>query len=529
MEPLFSQLQKLPQRLAALSPGTRRVLIAGALLAVLGAVGALALSGARAAEAYQYAFTNLSPEDSAEASTALKAAGVPFRLEAGGAALAVPANRIYDARLLLATAGLPRGGGVGMELFDRGDLGVTEFTQKVNLRRALEGELARTISRFDGVRSARVHLTLPERGSFRAEERKATAAVVANLRPGRTLGERELAGIRHLVASSVPGLTAREVTIVDGQGTVLGESGASGEALGFQRALEKDLEGRVISLLEPVVGHGAVIVRVTAQVDTSETRRDAEVFDPEGAVLRSERTVNSSADRQGPQPLGVAGAAANQPLQPAAPPAVGGARDSNSAQDTTRNFEISKTTTSTVRQQPRLERLSVAILLDGVEGKPRADAEVQRLGELARRAVGFDAGRGDLLEISSTLFEQAPVEPLADGDAAPAPVAATPVWAYAAGGGALLIVLVLAALLLRRRRPQAPVLELRPGARVSELEAGLAAASPLEALRPAALPDPATALRVHASELASGDPTRALKLLRAWIEPVPAPEEAPHD
>src|SRR5512142_936563 len=210
METLLKQLRELPKLIANLPAGLRLVLLLGAVAAI----GVGVFNAVSSAEQYQYAFTNLTPEDSSEAAAALKTAGVPFRLEAGGSALAVPASRVYDARLLLAGAGLPRGGGVGFELFDRGDLGVSEFTQKVNLRRALEGELARTISRLAPVRSARVHMTLAERGLYKDDDRKASAAVVLNLQPGRSLDDREIAGIRHLVASAVPGLSTANVTLV---------------------------------------------------------------------------------------------------------------------------------------------------------------------------------------------------------------------------------------------------------------------------------------------------------------------------
>ena len=260
MEPLFKQLGQLPTALGAL-PGPVKALLLVVLLGVGAGAAALSLNSA---EGWQYAFTNLTAEDSAEAAAQLKAAGVPFRLEAGGSALAVPGAKVYDARLLLAASGLPRGGGVGFELFDKGDLGVSEFTQKVNLRRAIEGELARTVSRLGPVRSARVHLTLSEKGLFRDDDRKASAAVVLNLQPGRTLEEREVAGIRHLVASAVPGLSATSVTLVDGKGNVLSAETPWGEANAFQRKVEHDLETRVMELLEQAVGPGAVVARVTA-------------------------------------------------------------------------------------------------------------------------------------------------------------------------------------------------------------------------------------------------------------------------
>src|SRR5512142_1086180 len=189
METLLKQLRELPKLIAGVPAGIR-------LVALLGAVAAIGLgvwNAVSSAEQYQYAFTNLTPEDSGEAAAALKTAGVPFRLEAGGQALAVPAAKVYDARLLLAAQGLPRAGGVGFEIFDRGDLGVSEFTQRVNLRRATEGELARTISRLGPVRSARVHVSMPERSLYRDDDRKASAAVMVNLQPGRTLDDREVA------------------------------------------------------------------------------------------------------------------------------------------------------------------------------------------------------------------------------------------------------------------------------------------------------------------------------------------------
>src|SRR5512142_1320400 len=287
METLLKQLRELPKLIAGLPAGIR-------LVALLGAVAAIGLgvwSAVSQSEQYQYAFTNLTPEDSSEAAAALKTAGVPFRLEAGGSALAVPAAKVYDARLLLAGAGLPRGGGIGFEIFDRGDLGVSEFTQKVNLRRATEGELARTISRLSEVRSARVHLTLPEKGLYKDQDRAAAASVVVSLQPGRTLGDRELAGIRHLVASAVPGLAPGGVSVLDGRGQVLTSDGPMGEAMGYQRHLEKDLEQRVVDLLEQAVGAGAVTARITAQVDANEVQSSAQVIDPDSATVRSERKL----------------------------------------------------------------------------------------------------------------------------------------------------------------------------------------------------------------------------------------------
>jgi flagellar M-ring protein FliF len=514
MEQLLNQLRELPKALGALPGALKLVLVVGALAAI----GVGAFSAVSQAEAYTYAFTNLTPEDSAEAAGALKVAGVPFRLDAGGSALAVPGSRVYDARLLLAAAGLPRGGGVGFEIFDRGDLGVSEFTQKVNLRRATEGELARTISKLAQVRSARVHLTMAEKGLFRDQDRAPAAAVVVNLQPGRPLGEREIAGIRHLVSSAVPGMAATGVTVVDGRGEVLTPADGWGEAMGFQRRVEHDLERRIVDMLGQAVGAGAVVARVTAAMDATEVQTSAETVDPDASAVRSERRVSQQTTGAGAGPGGVAGAAANQPLAPAGASLPSRGQASSTMEDQIRNFDVSRTTTTTVARLPRLQRLSVAVLVDGANGQPRAEAELTRLGDLAKRAVGFDAERGDTFEISSSPFARAE-EGVPAGEA-PAPAARPSLVTYAAiGGGALLALLVLFLALRGKKGAAAGELPITPGTRVAEIEAALlrdAGALPPASARPA-LTDPAASLRDRARELATKDPTRAAHILKAWM------------
>ncbi|HET6412245.1 MAG TPA: flagellar basal-body MS-ring/collar protein FliF [Anaeromyxobacter sp.] len=512
METLLKQLRELPRLVAALPAGLRLVLLLGAVAAI----GLGVWSAVSQAEQYQYAFTNLTPEDSAEAAAALKTAGVPFRLEAGGSALAVPASRVYDARLLLAGAGLPRGGGVGFEIFDRGDLGVSEFTQKVNLRRATEGELARTISRLAEVRSARVHLTLPEKGLYRDQDHPAAASVVVNLQPGRTLGERELAGIRHLVASAVPGLAPSAVSVMDGRGQVLTSEGALGEAIGYQRRLEKDLEQRVVGLLEQAVGVGAVVARITAALDANEVQTSSQVVDPDSATVRSERKLSQQTVSDASGSGGLAGAAGNQPLAPPGPSAGGRGRTQATTDDQTRNYDVTTTTTTTVARVPRLERISVAVLVDGKDGKPRPEAELSRLGELAKRAVGFDAERGDTFEISSSPFVRAEEGP---AEAVPVPsILERPAFRMVLFGLGGLLALAIVAFALRGRPRAASALPILPGARVAEIEAALAReAGALPQGGRAALPDPAHGLRERAKELATKDPARAASILKAWM------------
>lgn len=519
METLLKQVRELPSRLQSLPVALRVTLLAGAVVAVgaAAAVGALARAGGD----FQYAFTNLTQEDATEAAGMLKTAGIAYRVEANGSALAVPADKVYDARILLATAGLPRGGGVGFELFDRGDLGVSEFTQRVNLRRAIEGELARTIGRLAGVRGARVTVSLAEKGLYRDEDKKPSATVVVTLQPGRSLGDRELSGIRHLVSSSVPGLPPDLVTIIDGRGAVLTSDSAwdSPEA-SYQRRLERDFEQRIVTLLEPVVGQGAVIARVTATVDSTTVNQNSEVFDPDAVALRSERRVTQSSSSQQTTQAGVAGAQANVPLQPPAPAPSPTSQGNQNNQDEVKNFEISKTTTNTVARLPRLQKLSVAVIVDGADGKARDVAEVTRLGELARKAVGYDEARGDAFEITSQVFGKSTDAP----EVAPPPPT-LPVWAWGAiGAGVLAVLAVVVALSRRRSTPVAAELVLKPGQKVSDLEATAAAidgtarpASELPAPEPPVLVDPLADLKDRARAMVRADRERALVLIRAWL------------
>jgi flagellar M-ring protein FliF len=520
VEPLLNQLKELPKRFLGLST----LMKAGALAAVALLVTAIIVASiVSSGGTYQYVFTNLTPEDSAEAAAQMKAQGVPFRLEAGGSALAVPSSKVYDARLLLAGSGIPRGGGVGFEIFDKGDLGVSEFTQKVNLRRATEGELGRTIGRLSSVRSARVHVTFGQHGLYRDEDKEAIAAVVVNLQPGRTLGEKELQGIRHLVASAVPGLRSDAVTVVDGKGSVLaGGDGPGEESSDEQGKIEKQLEHRVIQLLSRAVGADAVEAKVSVQMDSSQVESTSEKFDPEGSAVRSERVVNEQNGQGGPTAGGVAGAAANQPLTTIPGAAAGSQSSGSKREDEVRNFEISKTSTHTVTKLPRVQRLSVAVMIDGVNGKARSPQEVARLGDLAKIAVGFDAARGDQFQISSEVFAAAA------GSAAASQVNFFTTPAAKIGAGAALAVLLLVAgivFMLRRKKAseevQKDVALMKPGTSVAELERAMEDAQLLAAGTPVERPqlvDPNVYIRDRARELVMQDPERAAGLLKAWIQ-----------
>jgi flagellar M-ring protein FliF len=412
---------------------------------------------------------------------------------------------------MLAAQGLPRGGGVGFELFDRGDFGASEFTQRVNLRRATEGELARTISRLQAVRSARVHVTLTEKGLYRDDDRHATAAVVLNLQPGRTMQERELAGVRHLVASAVAGLNADSVTIVDQRGTVLsGDLTNSGKQAKEQRDIEAGLEQRITDLLEPAVGRGAIVAKVTAALDTTEIETTQDSYDPDSATVRSEHKTTETVNSDGTTGSGVAGAAANQPVA-ATPGGSGSSRTQTARDDEVRNYEIAKKVTHTISRAPRIVRLSTAVLVDGVGGKPRPDAEVKRLADLAKHAIGFDEKRGDVLEISSSPFTKVdesnvsmPIWDRADVWRLGKMI----VWGLLATMGMMLVFRIY-------RRATSAIAMIKPGARVGDVQMLLGRT---EAALPAMGRADALVMREQARELSKTDPTRAAHLLRAWVE-----------
>jgi flagellar M-ring protein FliF len=427
-------------------------------------------------------------------------------LDAGGTALSVPASQVYDVRLMLAAAGLPRGGGVGFEIFDRGDLGVSEFTQRVNLQRAIEGELSRTISRLASVRSARVHVTMPEKGLYRDDDRKASAGVALTLQPGRVMTDREIA--------------------VDGRGTVLaGDSSPGAKAQSAERDMERTFERRVIDLLEPAVGAGAVVAKVSATFDSSEVETTNDAYDPEASAVRSEHKTTEQNQQDSPGASGIAGAAANQPL--AGPPAGGGTnRGTMAREDETKNYEVSKTITHTITRGSRLKRMSVAVLIDAPADKPRPEAELKRLEALAKGAVGFDAGRGDQFQITASPFTRA-VEP-EESKVALLDSPRIMRIAQLIGGVVLLIIAALAISKMRALASSPPALAanaagaamLRPGARVGELEAMMNQPQ-LAGQQQAALganADPNAGVRDRARDVARTDPARAAHLLKAWID-----------
>jgi len=365
---------------------------------------------------YSLLFANLPSRDASSVVEWLKDRKIPYRLEDGGRDIMIPADKVYEARIELAGSGLADGG-VGFEIFDKQSFGMTDFAQKVNYRRALQGELMRTITSLAPVEAARIHLALPEKRLFREQQQPATASVIVKLSSGRTLKESQLQGIIHLVAGSVEGLESENVTVVDSSGKALSKSRSDEVAgpmtpgmLNYQQAMERRLETRAQSLLDRALGAGNSLVRVNAEVDFDQRERVEEMLDPKGAVVISEQT--STEEGSSETTSGVPGVVSN--LQEEGAAATQTTTPSSRSEETV-NYELSKVVSKTVQSVGTLKNLSVSVLVadrvtPGAEGAeptstPRSAEELQEIEQMVRSALGINANRGDLISVVSMPFE----------------------------------------------------------------------------------------------------------------------------
>jgi flagellar M-ring protein FliF len=519
----------------------KRVSIVVATAAVL--VGVLAAASLGSRVDYTYLFTELSTEDAAAISEKLKAMKVPYKLEAGGTAIQVPEERVHQLRLELASSGLPRGGGVGFEIFDRSNLGATEFDQRVNLRRALEGELSRSIGTIDGVQAARVHLVMPENRLFAARKESASASVVLKLRNGRDFGRREVAGIVHLVSSAVPGLSHDRVSVVSTEGLTLHRpSSSEGGGLGSDNEAEQareiagGMEAHVRSLIERVVGPGNSDVRVNVDLNTASRERMEEHYTPERTALRSEHKTEEADGVEGATVAGVPGAQSNLPhtdvTENTKETAAGGGNVFRKTQ--TRNWEVDRVTEKTLMPAGGVARLSVAVLVNGsyktVSGKPvfvpRTAAQIAQLDAVVKNAVGFDERRGDAVRIEAAQFARL------DEDIAPEPTGLlgfvkNPL-AVAALVGAFAVLAGLAVFMVRRTKKLkiAALAKATPALEAPPHLAALAAGE--QGPRPAQIDAVANAadLRAEALLIAAKDPATAAIVLKKWLNAPVAPAAA---
>jgi flagellar M-ring protein FliF len=427
------------QRLNGLPLRSKLTMGAG-LLALAGAVLAITLWSSQGD--YRPLFSGLADKDGGAVIGALSALQVPYKHEAGGTIL-VPANQVYELRMKLAAQGLPKGGtgnAVGFELMDKSSIGQTQFAERLNFQRGLEGELARTITAMSDVADARVHLAIPQQNGFFREQQKPSASVFLTLRGGRTLDRAQIAGIVHLVSNAVPELNPKAVSVSDQTGALISQAGADAVTgldslqLQYKQQVEASYNKRIFDLLEPVVGRDNLRSTVTADVDFSQTEATAEEYRPNQgpnaqAAVRSSQS-NESNNANSATPTGVPGAATNQPPVPATAPingasaplqaTQGGAGVGSSRHEQVTNYELDKTVRVTRGAVGNVKRLNAAIVVNhrsvtDAKGKtsqqPVLAEEITRLTDLVKEAIGFNAERGDSVKVVSAPFVVDKTEP----------------------------------------------------------------------------------------------------------------------
>lgn len=419
------------QRLANLDRPQRMRLGAGIALLVVGALVALVMG--RQTD-YKVLYTNLADKDGGVIVAQLSQMNVPYKYTEGGGAIMVPADKVHDTRLRLASLGLPKGSVVGFELMEANRFGMTQFQERLAFQRGLEGELTRSIQALSSVASARVHLALPSQNGFFREQQKPSASILVSLQPGQSLDRTQLAGIVHLVASSVPELLPSAVSVLDDTGKLLSQSpdsttgGADAEQLQYVQRIEQQYSRRILDMLEPLVGRQNVKAQVTAEVDFSQTESTAESHRPnlatDASAVRSQQVVETGAGAQGPpQPSGIPGAATNQPPQPASAPingqpvplqAAGGAGTAAGAKrESLTNYEVDKTVRVVRGGSGSIKRLSAAVVVNHAvsaddKGQPTtkalSDQQIEQMTALVRESIGFNKDRGDSVNLMNAPF-----------------------------------------------------------------------------------------------------------------------------
>ncbi len=353
---------------------------------------------------YGVLFSNLEPQDAGKIVERLKEKKINYRLESGGRTILVPKQNIYELRLQFASEGLPNSSIVGYEIFDKSNIGVSDFVQKINYKRALEGELARTILQIDGIEAVRVHIVIPERTLFKEDQKQPTASVIVRLKQGAKLSPDNVQSIAYLVASSVEGLEPQNVTILDSRGRLLSDNSntdplakISSKQYELKRSVEQYLADKVQSLLDAVLGSGNSIVKVDVELNFTQVEKTIEEYDPDKTVVRSEQTTQEKSS------------SVDSTLASA----------SSQRTSTITNYEINRTLQRIVESVGNIKRLSVAVLVNGtykvneaggvrkVEYIPRDEEQIQKLTEIVKNAVGFNPDRNDQVSVLSIPFEPA--------------------------------------------------------------------------------------------------------------------------
>jgi len=377
-----------------------------------GLVGAIFVVGWVNDITYSTLYSNLDDSEAGDVISYLSENGIPYQLTDGGGTVSIPADEVYKTRISLASEGLPRSGSVGYSIFDKNNLGMTDFLLNLNFRRALEGELTRTIMQLNEVLAARVHIVIPKDRLFIKDKKETTASVLLKLKSGGSLSNRQISGITHLVASSVEGLNPDNITIVDYDGNLLSSgqrmdpiAGLSTSQLEVRQQVEYYLENKAQTMLDDVLGKGKSVIRVTAELNFQQLEKTSEMYDPNSPSIRSEERVKSSSSTSDKL------AEDNE------------SQEEGSSETVITNYELNKTVEHIISAVGAIERLSVAVLVDGVyapvendEGitemvyQPRGQEEIDRLSAIVKNAVGFDQQRNDQIEMVNIAFDRKDLE-----------------------------------------------------------------------------------------------------------------------
>ena len=541
----------LAQRWNALDRGQR---LRWGALAALVAVGLVAAAVFYRQPDYKMLFSNVSDKDGGAIVAQLTQMNVPYKYSEGGGAILIPADRVHDVRLKLATQGLPKGSVTGFELMENSKFGITQFQERLNFQRGLEGELTRSILALNAVQSARVHLALPNQNGFFREQQKPSASVLLSLHPGRMLDRAQIAGIVHLVASSVPEMEPAAVSVVDDTGKLLSQSpdgnagGVDMQQFLYTQQVEQQYVRRILDILEPVVGKNNVKAQVSAELDFSQTESTSEQHRPnqsaDGGAVRSQQVMETNGEKTATPPTGVPGATSNQPPQNSTAPINGanpapqaaGAGQGNgqgNKRESITNYEVDKTVRVTRGSTGTVKRLTAAVVVNaplaaaaGTDAATAATAaavssglrpltaqQQEQLLTLVRETVGYSADRGDSVNLVSA--------PFMDSGAAPAEL---PMWkdpeiqAMAKSLGVPIALALFGALvLLGLVRPLLKGRNTSPGGQLNAIEA--------EALDRPALPAPAKELSPtkeqerldQARHLAKQNPIAVANIVKTWI------------
>lgn len=389
---------------------------------------------------YRVLFANYQDKDGGAIVSALEQMNIPYKFSDGGGAILVPASQVHQARLKLASQGLPKGGNIGFELLETQKFGVSQFVEQVNFQRALEGELERTIQSISAVEGARIHLAIPKSSVFVRDQQKPTASVMLNMHAGRTLDAQQVSAVVHLVASSVPELTVANVTVVDQSGNLLSDASKKQDGssldpsqLKYVDELQQNIVKRVESIIAPIVGSKNVHAEANAEIDFSTVEQANESYKPnqkpEEITMRSQQT-SESLSASSTSASGVPGALSNQPPPPASAPinapaapaggvAVVAATPTNSQKNSTTNFEVDKTVRYSQQSMGGVKRLSVAVVVNykqvtnkngKITNQPLTEAEKKQVSDLAKHAMGFNEPRGDTLTVVNSSFVEPETE-----------------------------------------------------------------------------------------------------------------------